>query len=433
MNLSDKETEQVSRILTKIIMLEDFDSKHEVFGASSHKYQWHDPASLWDVEEFEKKHRVELPRDYKIFLCFISNGAPFVAYGLYPLEKLEVLGDLAKDNILYPNMETDDFSALVTMIESDMNKDASEEIYNGLLLIGTEGCGYDFGLVVSGKYRGRLMLTDGNLENPFIFSYDIGFLDMYERWLDAYEEGIDPSRVLLTIPKSEAELLKDYHEESKNYKEDIISTLDAYDHLEEDSLITLKQLVSEEQDLYLKSQGLKLIHKYDEDFVNVMLKEDLYSEDRAVIENFVSHEIDLFVFRDEDYKRLYELLSKLVEDELVNYSKAIRALKGSIYHQFDHLKEFLNHPDPKVRSLTVRLIEETPDFREHKQELYYLLEDEDVRVIRETLQVLIKNTMTDEYLELFEPLAKKYHDDDFIPSHIERYLHKIKVDLDYYK
>lgn len=73
--------------------------------------------------------------------------------------------------------------------------------FDGALTILTLGCTYDICLVVTGQYRGRLMLTDGDEDYPFDFIYDKNFLNWYERWLDDFIAGMSMKGFDRSLPE----------------------------------------------------------------------------------------------------------------------------------------------------------------------------------------------------------------------------------------
>lgn len=61
-----------------------------MFGASKHRYRLHAPASLAAVCQFEGRHAIALPSDYRQFLTEISNGGAGPNYGVIPIERAAV-------------------------------------------------------------------------------------------------------------------------------------------------------------------------------------------------------------------------------------------------------------------------------------------------------------------------------------------------------
>ena len=58
------------------------------FGANKHKYFWNSPASLEEVEQFEKKIGVSLPEEYRNFIIKAGNGGAGPFYGLFSLKEI---------------------------------------------------------------------------------------------------------------------------------------------------------------------------------------------------------------------------------------------------------------------------------------------------------------------------------------------------------
>jgi hypothetical protein len=139
-----------------------------------------------EVAEFESKHAVKLPEEYRRFLLGVGNGGygpP--SYGLAPLgsgpassytpetEYWERLPDVAKP---FP------FTKLWVWEGGDESDEGSrEQVNHGSIFIGTDGCGMDWRLIVTGPERGNIWQICGegmqhtNPKRSFKW---------YENWLD---------------------------------------------------------------------------------------------------------------------------------------------------------------------------------------------------------------------------------------------------------
>lgn len=113
-----------------------------------------------ELEDFETRHGVRLPTQYRAFITRVGNGgAGPPHYGLVELS------------------DTPGLSQPFT----------KRARVHGRLYLGTDGCGIDYVLVVSGKPRGQVwMHTDGALIAP---RPPLDFLAWYERWLDGELEA----------------------------------------------------------------------------------------------------------------------------------------------------------------------------------------------------------------------------------------------------
>jgi hypothetical protein len=61
----------------------------KVFGSQSHSFRTYPPLSEEIVREFEARHRVTLPKDYRGFLLHVGNGGAGPAYGLFKLREMD--------------------------------------------------------------------------------------------------------------------------------------------------------------------------------------------------------------------------------------------------------------------------------------------------------------------------------------------------------
>ena len=140
---------------------------------------------------FEEQYGVSLPPDYRDFLIEIGDGGegpPF--YGLLKLgEKAdgwsndEQFANLGKP---FPFMthwvwDTDD----AWSSEKDLLKEAAVRLH-GALVLGTDGCGIDWVLIVTGTERGQVWQICEQGVQPC--APKRAFLSWYEYWLDGGED-----------------------------------------------------------------------------------------------------------------------------------------------------------------------------------------------------------------------------------------------------
>jgi hypothetical protein len=197
---------QIRRILDKLCKARAADAKLEVFGAESHHYVLHPPATLQAVSEIEEHLAITLPESYRRFLLEVGNGGegyngsgagPF--YGIYGLEGRlgrDWQGKVAaKPCILSPGMSQSEWSALLKALGLGGNLDdepydeAVDTLFGGMLPVGSQGCSIYHGLVIAGPYAGRVVNFDFELAAPPVFAFEHDFLTWYERWLDEVISG----------------------------------------------------------------------------------------------------------------------------------------------------------------------------------------------------------------------------------------------------
>ncbi len=173
----------IERILEKLRLVRA--RRLSCFGSDKHQFQLNPPASEHQLARFEGEHHVVLPSDFRAFLKVAGNGGAGPYYGIDPLEQccdIADWDDMVSSEValtlpcpLSPEMSR----------ESDWNEQFEEGVspFQGVLAIGTQGCTYMMGLIVSGEYAGRVVYLDADYEPPYVVR-EPDFLSWYERWLD---------------------------------------------------------------------------------------------------------------------------------------------------------------------------------------------------------------------------------------------------------
>lgn len=167
------------------------------FGSAGHQFVLNWPLSERSVRAFEIRQGVELPRSYRTFLCSVGNGGAGPHYGLRKLParrsdiaifdhnlKQTPTNMLSLSCPLHPKISREDnwreqFSGCVSP-------------YQGIMVIGDQGCTYVTGLIVTGREAGRVVYLDESRggEAPYVMD-EPDFLGWYERWLDDLLSGVD--------------------------------------------------------------------------------------------------------------------------------------------------------------------------------------------------------------------------------------------------
>jgi HEAT repeat protein len=188
--ISKPHAARIGRILSK---LDQVRARHlSCFGSDTHKFKLSAPLSAAAIQQFEQEHHITLPEDYAAFLQLAGNGGAGPYYGLYPLAEwndfLDWVSDgvpeviLAKPCPLHPDMPAvNDWDAPFSDCVSP---------YQGTIAIGTQGCTYMMGLIVTGDYKGRVVYLDADNHTPYVV-HEPDFLSWYERWLDELLAGCE--------------------------------------------------------------------------------------------------------------------------------------------------------------------------------------------------------------------------------------------------
>lgn len=203
--------EEIEQILERASRV---DKKYELFGASTHKYKLNPPINASFVRSIEEKYGFTFPEDYFQFITEVGDGGAGPDYGIQPFTDFLQEGkdsyskryweeyhySLAKPFVPRPMEahEVEEF-AIATKEAYERNPDnylICEEDFetrfcdtDGYFTLGTHGCQWDFGMIISGERRGQIFDTDNEGAYGFLAN---SFTEFYQRWLDrlADTEGL---------------------------------------------------------------------------------------------------------------------------------------------------------------------------------------------------------------------------------------------------
>ncbi len=364
MQLTESEKQQIDRILNKTKQINGIDPEYKIFGSKTWKYKWPKQASEKKLVAFEKEHDITLPREYRLFLGCVANGGPGFAYGLYPIQKTEMLGDIHKDCTCFPSMTYEDFEALDARQQAIYEADANSEedlFYNGLLTIGTEGCTYDTCLVVTGKYRGRLVSTDGNEEGPFRFIHDENFLDWYERWLDDFIAGLEMGNFGVSVPGSQPELRTQFlNQEDNLIKANILSSLGRFPQIDPETTALWEYSCKTEPATEICEVALRQLIRKQAPSIPDILRLLLDSSDLK--RNICIRVLRLASANNVNIEplipKLLEIMPTLSEDL---FSNAVWAVQKTSYNKYEAFLPFLELSDTSKKITSIWALENSPD------------------------------------------------------------------------
>ena len=191
------------------------DRKRRVFGSMAHDYKLNSPISVLVIENFEARHRITLPDDYRYFVTEIGNGGAGPYYGLFPFgeddtgpwEEGGFLGDVSQP---FPHVEawnlTESFWEQEPNISPELPADEQDQLWeawdkveqehywtpavmNGAIPICHVGCALRQWLVVNGEQKGFLW-NDYRADRRGILPVidktgrQVTFSDWYMTWLE---------------------------------------------------------------------------------------------------------------------------------------------------------------------------------------------------------------------------------------------------------
>jgi hypothetical protein len=144
------------------------------------------------VHRFESEHGIVLPEPYRTFVAEICNGYPLgpPSYGL------NALGDLPLDwgANRPPRVLARPFPLTAAWIwdgeehpPADLDVRLAPVFYDGSIVLGTDGCGMYWHLIVTGAHRGHIWLITGEGAQPLGVSFGYtsaapGFAGWVRHW-----------------------------------------------------------------------------------------------------------------------------------------------------------------------------------------------------------------------------------------------------------
>ena len=181
---------RIERILRKLKEVRGKGLK--CFGSDSHRFRLNTRLNEQTIVRFEKEQGITLPSDFRSFLKLAGNGGAGPYYGITKLEQCYDLADWMSDD------RPSNLLAMPSPLHPAMNRDNDWmsqftdciSPYQGTIAIGTQGCTYEVGLIVTGSFAGRVVYLDADGQAPYV-TREPDFLSWYERWLDELLGGYE--------------------------------------------------------------------------------------------------------------------------------------------------------------------------------------------------------------------------------------------------
>lgn len=410
-----KYTEQIKRINEKLILAKQKDIDLKVFGSEKHKYEVNKPCSINEVIEFESKYSIELPECYKSFILEFGNGgvgwqnsAAGPYYGIYPFGEnvneliyTETYKYLKNECVLSPKMSDEYWNDLTKNFQvygeddslDDENYDLIDESYDiesrklwaGILPLGSQGCSYVHGLILNGKYKGRVVNLDIDRQKPQ-FAFENNFLDWYERWLDEVISGelIKDTSTWFGYTKggTEEELLGFYLEaENLDEKNDNLNGLLTINKLNDQTLNRIEELIK--NNFEPKKTLIQLICKSNYE-ISIKYLKDLVKTDFCSVLQFV-----YWYAKDKSNEWISEIEENisLIEDEETFRFCTYILIESKIDFGLI-IKPFIHNNNEKIRVHAFYALGQLPNKSEYLEFFIEGLQDDSSSVLLSTLQAL---------------------------------------------
>ncbi|HLP91298.1 MAG TPA: SMI1/KNR4 family protein [Nostocaceae cyanobacterium] len=206
----------------KLEQLANLDATFEIFGAESHGYQSNPCLKDAEIQAFERKYNIDLPRDYRQFLLEVGNGGAGPGYGLY-----KILGTGSDNEVAATPYQNNfdilsrpfSFTTAWNNLELPVNEYLDNKLLQGALTIANYGCGIYALLVITGDQKGQIWIDDRTNDSGiypaslnfcrYFHNFDLdeflpegdddqplGFYDWYDNWLNQSLEQVKQSLVI---------------------------------------------------------------------------------------------------------------------------------------------------------------------------------------------------------------------------------------------
>lgn len=169
------------------------DRELRIFGTCYHRYRFGSAQTEDKVQEFESRHNIRLPSDYRTFLIHVGDGGatrqpvtngiginngPGPGYGLFPLEETIEGCDVSRPFPLMQHPGQD-------YVEEPENW-GDEIPYPGLIQIAYKGCAYFTFLAVNGPTYGTIW--DAEISMGWFWTTGATFGEWYRQWRNRLEK-----------------------------------------------------------------------------------------------------------------------------------------------------------------------------------------------------------------------------------------------------
>lgn len=381
------------RIVNKLESVKEKDKNFKVFGASSHKYNLNKKLSKDYLELLLEQKNLTLPEEFFIFLTEVGNGGAGPYYGMHSIEqilkKIEFSNSYLKPCVLYPDMDNDTWNNLIAPVLNDVQEDEYilflEDLFSGMIKIGSQGQGYEMYLVLNGEHKGKVVYTDYvHKDKPFFFIYESNFLDWYERWLSEILLDYDVDWYGYKIGGNEEEVISLFYmtNEDKN-KIKILTSMFKFNSLSKNSIDELLEIYEtyKEIDFRISYIAIHLVTKSNFNIAKPYLIKLMYQDNVRLLSvlqliNWYSTDDDVYEFLD----LINPQLDKIDNIDTVTYISYLYS-KNNLA-TIEKLKSFFYSKNSSLVSQLVYITRNDPNKRDNIDIIEKLFIDNNEVVIK---------------------------------------------------
>lgn len=393
------------------------DEEQQVFGASTHKYELKPVLSMAEVEAFEKRHQITLPKEYVFFLTQVGNGGAGPYYGLATLEKVissdEHVAAVSNEALIDKALTKEKWKRIMdeTEEDDDLYDEAMARLYGGMLIVGTQGCTYDNLLLVNGSETGKMVYIDWNLDSDYgPYLTGMSFLDWYEQFFKEIIQGNSTTSYGYYRLGTEDELKNAYRTAKETEKHDILRSLYRFSELEESTIAFIQQRDNEELDVLRLELLLKFNEKAAMDMFDHLLGGENISAAVACARRIPDRLKNEYYASLKDLLRNEELKNK---DSLIFFMKDCELFRGKDLIDFA-MDESVEDDDRKT---AVWAISNAKDRMDYLDKFILWMDEGSYWVAHAALQGMAREEHS-KLVEAYYRMWEKYHEDQMMRSNL---------------
>ncbi|MDE7309512.1 MAG: SMI1/KNR4 family protein [Lachnospiraceae bacterium] len=389
------------------------DPHRNIFGAFQHKYQLNQVVSLKEVRQFEEKHHVKLPEEYVFFLTKVGNGGAGPDYGIYSLDEVKSHNSksICREGafaFIDKNLTEDAWDIMMEEMLNDEKYDAlMDDMSEGLLIIGTQGCPHDNILMCKGSEQGKIVYFNWDLESEF-FPYftGMGFLEWYESYFREIIADHKVDSYGSYSLKSEEELRNSYKENlSLKEKKKIMEGFYKFKKVEEKTLDFFEQI----KDKRLDSTRTKLLFDFDFDRGLTLFEELLAGKNAPAAVECAC------LIPKEQKNKYYERMIKLLyrKNECGKYKIIFYLMDCSLLKASDIINFAMDESqEEEVRYTALWAMKESSDKFDFIEQLIQIMRGESYKAALGALDVvMLTDIKSQKLLETYIWMQEKYKED----------------------
>lgn len=420
--LSDEHAEYLKSLIRKA---DKVDSKREVFGAKKHQYSLNPVISINKIREYEKEHNFKLPEEYVFFLTKVGNGGTGPHYGIYSFEEMinntSIWGNPWEKAWIDENLTIEQWNEKMNFLDDcnddDLCENEMSKLFNGFIIIGTQGCTYDTLLLCNGSEKGKIVYIDWNLEWDYIPRLiKLNFLHWYENFFLEVSNDHDPHFFATAELLTENEIIDRYRNSSSiEDKRYYIKNLARFKKVDQK---TLDFVFSEDSDNFEVTR-FGLLVTWNEDLAMKYFDRMIENEKFFDVADCFSRVPDRY--KDVYYNVALQYLYKdIFADENVDrYSRILFFLKDCPSLKAKDIIDFLklDNISNSTRRTAFYVIKNTDDKEDFLDVFSYYMKNAPYNVALEALQA-VSNVKSPLLVDTFNYMLKKYESDRIMYSNL---------------